>query len=87
MKLPNAEKAVVEQQKVKEYLLNPAHPDGAGKAQFFMALGFESNQWEMLAAALRSIAVNSPIAESIESPHGQKHIIMGIMKTPSGRTP
>ena len=34
MKLPNAHLAIVQQEKVKEYLLNPAHPDNGGKAAF-----------------------------------------------------
>ena len=32
MKLPNAENAVVEREKIADYLLNPAHPDNGGKA-------------------------------------------------------
>jgi hypothetical protein len=35
MKLPNADKAIVEHKKVVDYLLNPAHPDNSGKAGFF----------------------------------------------------
>ena len=33
MKLPNASKAVVEREKVADYLLNPAHRFGASKAR------------------------------------------------------
>ena len=39
MKLPNAEKAVVERTKITDYLLNAAHPDNGGKAEFFGGLG------------------------------------------------
>jgi len=31
MKLPNAENAVVEHEKITEYLLNAAHPDNGDK--------------------------------------------------------
>jgi len=40
MKLPNAERAVVDREKIEEYVLNAAHPDNGGKAAFFLALGF-----------------------------------------------
>ena len=46
MKLPYADQAVVEQAKICEYLLNPAHRFGASKARFFVEFGFTlaSNQ-------------------------------------------
>jgi len=37
MKLPNAEQAVIEQEKITDYPLNPAHPDNGGKAAFSCA--------------------------------------------------
>jgi len=37
MNLPNAGEAVVEREKIVGYLLNPAHPDNGGKAEFFYA--------------------------------------------------
>ena len=40
MKLPNAEKAVVEREKLADYLLNAAHPDNGGKAAFFEGSDF-----------------------------------------------
>jgi hypothetical protein len=42
MKLPNADRAFVAQEKIRDYLLNAAHPDNGGKAAFFMALGFRA---------------------------------------------
>ena len=42
MKIPNAESAFVAQEKIRDYLLNAAHPDNGGKAAFFMALGFRA---------------------------------------------
>jgi hypothetical protein len=53
MTLPRGESAVVERDKVRDYLLNEAHPDGFGKAEFFAALGFRREAWERLADALR----------------------------------
>ena len=52
MKLPNAERAFVTQEKIRDYLLNAAHPENGGKAAFFMALGFRAEDWPALAASL-----------------------------------
>ena len=38
MKLPNVEQAVVEREKITDYLLNPTHRYGASKANFFVSL-------------------------------------------------
>jgi hypothetical protein len=56
MKLPNAENAAVQREKVADYLLNAAHPDNGGKAAFFEALGFHPAEPERLAKALKDLA-------------------------------
>lgn len=40
MRLPNVERAVVEDATVRDYLLSPEHPVGWANARFFTALGF-----------------------------------------------
>jgi len=52
MKSPNAISAVVEREKVVDYLLNRAHRYGASKAEFFFKYGFLLDKWEVLAQAL-----------------------------------
>ena len=86
MNLPNGEHAVVEPDKVKDYLLDVAHPDGFGKATFFTAMGFQREGWEALAEALRQLARNSPVTKSMTSVHGQKYIVDGMVPTPKGQT-
>jgi hypothetical protein len=44
MRLPDPQKAVVEREKIADYLLNPAHPDNGGKFEFFAQLGFSREQ-------------------------------------------
>lgn len=87
MKLPNAESSVVPPEKITDYLLNPVHPDGAGKAQFFASMGFRREEWRTLAAALRRIGQENPVTESMESAHGRKYVIDGRMETAIGRRP
>ena len=85
MKLPNAGKLVVEREKIADYLLNPAHPNNGGKAEFFGKLGFRRKEWETLAAAFRSLAQSAEVASSAESPHGRKYVIVGRIESPVGK--
>ena len=77
MKLRNAHLAVVERHKVVDYLLNSAHPDNGGKAQFFESLGFSVDVPELLIDALRSVAQTGEVVESVESSHGEKYVVDG----------
>ena len=87
MKLPNGKLALIEEQKVTKYLLNKQHPDNGGKADFFFDLGFSIKAWEILAQAIRLVAINFPVTRSMESSHGKKYIVEGQIETPSGKTP
>ena len=86
MNVPNGENAVVEPEKVRDYLLNVAHPDGFGKAEFFTAMGFRREAWQALADALRQVARDSPVTKSMTSRHGHKYIVDGVLVTPIGQT-
>jgi hypothetical protein len=77
VKLRNAHLAVVERLKVVDYLLNSAHPDNGGKAQFFESLGFLADNAELLIDALRAIARTGDVIESVESSHGEKYVVDG----------
>ena len=85
MKLPNAERAFVEHEKIRDYLLNPAHPDNGGKAQFFLSAGFSKDNWQSFAAALRQLVETAPVAKKVESPHGIKYVVDAKMMTPQGK--
>jgi len=85
MNLPNATSALVEQRKVLDYLLNLTHPEGAGKAGFFIALGFTADNWEALASALRQLAIGETVTQRLQSIHGDKFVMIGSIKSPSGK--
>lgn len=87
MTMLNAQLVVVERQKVVDYLLNPAHPDNGGKAQFFMSKGFAVSTWETFAAALRQLAIESPVATTTQTEHGTKYIVEGPLQTPAADRP
>lgn len=87
MKLPNATIALVEREKITEYLLNPEHPDNGGKAGFFLALGFSQDKCELLADSFHQIAMRSEVSQTMESTHGKKYIIDSEIQTPGGKAP
>ncbi|MGA2749398.1 MAG: DUF6883 domain-containing protein [Verrucomicrobiota bacterium] len=87
MKLPGAESAVVPRSKVEDYMLNPEHPIGGGKAKFFAHFGFRRERWEELAAALRRHAQENPVADTLADAGGVTYIVEGGITTPSGRQP
>jgi len=70
MRLPNAEKAIIERRKLTEYLLSETHPTGRFKARFFKKLGFEQADVEKFEEWLRSIALNESVTEVVSSPYG-----------------
>jgi uncharacterized protein DUF6883 len=86
MKLPNAQHAVVEREKIVDYLLNPAHPDNGGKAYFFSSLGFGIDRWQALRNALVQVAQTAEVSKRLESPHGTKYILDGRLESAIGRT-
>ena len=87
MKLPHADEAIVEKEKIVNYLLDAAHPDNGGKARFFTELGFKTEQWEILATALKTLATKSEIKAVHESPHGKKYVVIGPIQSPGGKAP
>ena len=49
MRLPNAEHAAIDIEKLKDYCLNPEHPKGKHKARvFYEKLGLTRNDAELL---------------------------------------
>ena len=71
MRLPNADLARVDREKVTDYLLDREHPENGGKADFFIALGFHKEKWQAFANALRALAHKSLVTQSVESVHGK----------------
>ena len=86
MKLPGVENAVVDPKKIRDYLLSTSHPLGRFKATFFLALGYTTSNWDLLARDLRTLAEQQEAVPSSENDYGQKYTVQGILKGPSGRT-
>jgi hypothetical protein len=87
MRLPNAERAVVEQAKIVEYLLHPTHRYGASKARFFQEFGFRRDAWDVLALALREHAQKNEVTKMRETGFGPRYEVEGELTAPDGRCP
>ncbi len=86
MTLPNADRAIVEDAKVRDYLLSPEHPVGRGKARVFAALGFTRDRWPLLRDALLALAHGDEAEIGEATVFGQKYVVRGMIRGPGGRT-
>lgn len=75
----------IDRSKIDEYLLHPIN--GRGKASFFQSYGFALERWEELRTALMEHAEAWPVAELVVSPYGNRYLVHGGLRTPSGRDP
>ncbi len=87
MKLPNAHLAIVEREKITEYLLNPVHRFGASKARFFTGFGFRLDDWETLARALSEHPQRHEVSAERDTGFGPRYEVDGPLTTPDGRGP
>ena len=76
MKLPNPEKAIIDNQKLAGYCLNPNHTDGQHKARVFQsALNLDINDINELKAALLEAVENNDAVSTKRNQYGQKYVI------------
>jgi len=87
MKLPNADKAIVEREKIVEYLLNPEHRYGASKARFFARFGFSRENGNVLAEALLLHGQTQEVKRMRETGFGPRYEVEGELRAADGRTP
>ena len=86
MPLPFLDRAEVSSAKIRDYLLNPEHPVGAAKARFFASLGFHRARWPELRAALLIHAAAGEVHALPPDEFGQRYIVRGTIKGPTGTT-
>ena len=86
MKLPNADRAVVAPEKVRDYLLSPTHPVGRLKAAFFVVLGYSQEDWSQLQRHLLQIASEDAAVNGRFSRFGKKYEVPAMLTGPTGRS-
>lgn len=86
-KLPRPKTLLIEEKKIRDYLLNSKHKDGAGKAKFFLARGFTLEDWAALAHALREHGRQRPVTKVEDNRFGTKYTVECSMSSPDGTNP
>ena len=86
MNVPNADRAIVDPAKVRDYLLSAAHPVGRFKAAFFTSLGYSAEQWELLRDDILALVRTGTALAGQASLFGRKFELDGILTGPSGRS-
>ena len=73
VRLPNGERAIVEESKLRGYVLNPQHPVGRHHARLFNEwLGIHQGNLDILRTALVSAASKEPVTREVATPYGTK---------------
>jgi hypothetical protein len=87
VQLPGAEFAVIDENKVRNYLLSFSHLEGRSKARYFSVCGFSDLNWPALSAALKDHALQREACLSKRNAYGTFYNVDGPLVTPDGKNP
>ncbi len=90
-RLPDCERARIDDTKLYDYLLNLNHPDGKSKARFFELIGYTTNNryagvGEQLRADLLQLACSGTVVSEFPNRVGCKYVVVGPINAPNNRT-
>ena len=81
MKIPNCESAYIDIRKLRDYCLNPAHPEGKHKARVFLAtLSLSQNDAEDLERFLYQSICDDNAIEAIQDEYGERFYLDAEME-------
>ena len=86
MRLPGGERAIIDPEKLRDYVLSRAHPVGRFKAAFFASLGYGIDNWQDLDRALRAAAGQAEAELGERTPYGQKYRIRSMLEGAARRS-
>jgi hypothetical protein len=76
MRLPNADRAIVDIEKLRDYCLSSTHPRGRHKARVFItALGITANNAQELKQAILSAVTTEEAAPTERDEYGQRFVV------------
>jgi len=79
------DKANIDSRKLHDYLLNPAHPEGATKAQYLSEMGYNQENYHILEVDLRNQHLTRDVQPGNESIYGVKYEIVAPLFGPNGK--
>lgn len=75
MLVPNAEYAIVDIRKLRDYCLNPRHEDGKHKARLFAAVGITAADAEALRDSLLAVVKTHEAQLGRRDTYGQRYTV------------
>ena len=76
MKLPNADRAVVDVAKLRDYCLSPDHSKGKHKARVFLtALGISENDADELCQVILNVVLTAEAIEEESTEYGRRFVV------------
>ena len=80
---------LIERKKIVGYLLDASHPDGGGKAKFFLSHGFDLSDIATFARCILShpLAPGSALTKIAQDAYAPKFIYEGPLLCPDGEAP
>lgn len=85
MRLPSLESALIDPEKLRDYLLSPSHDRGRFKAAVFASMGYSREHWWRFEADIRKLIAASDAEQVPSGAHGQKYVVAGTLEGPAGR--
>jgi hypothetical protein len=85
VKIPNATSAVIAEDKLCQYLLNPLHRRGASKAAVLLGMGYSAEHWQRLESDLRDQHLTVDIDAEADSEYGKRYEVFALLTGPNGR--
>jgi hypothetical protein len=70
MRLPNADQAIIAEDKLAGYLLDLTQRRGGGKAKLLYSLGYNAQRWQQLSDDLRKQHLTSDVTEERDTAWG-----------------
>lgn len=83
MKLPK-EATIIPAEKLRDYVVNPLSPDGASKARYLLAMGYDQHNWKTLEQDLRMQHLSQDVETGQQSVYGHKYEIRAPVVGPNG---
>lgn len=81
MRLPDAEQAVVDIRKLRDYCLNPQHREGGHKARLFAAaLGMTASDAEDLRSILLRVVQTHEATPGRRDDYGQRYLVDFVLE-------
>jgi hypothetical protein len=86
MKIPNADRAIIDSDKLVRYLLDVDHPQGGPKARLLVSLGYATAKWRQLEHDVRRWHLTEDYLAANQSRWGIRYEIVAPLTGPSADT-